>query len=188
MTEQYIPNLDERAVDELFHQFRGPNTGFLEAFAEAFGETGQDVEDKMFGCIMSSRLSTADGDYLEQWGDLVGESRGTLDDDFYRRVIRAKAAANRSDGHYSDTKRVVDELFDYQDFKLFDYYPALLRVVVFESVDYTTNYLKRSKDLIERATAAGVETSFVYAEPITGIVFGDPDRGLDNGIFSNQIE
>lgn len=68
----------------------------------------QDVEDAMFDLFVYRAADTAFGDQLDALGNLVGQERGGLSDDDYRRFIRARVMANRSRGNIEDMIRVMN--------------------------------------------------------------------------------
>src|SRR5687768_16247400 len=67
----------------------------------------QDLEN----CLQQLRLyrfvDTAEGDQLDIIGRIVGLDREGLDDDDYRRYIRARIAANNSNGTIEDLLTVA---------------------------------------------------------------------------------
>lgn len=70
----------------------------FEALIRSIGLGIQCVEADAFGMLVSTTLEASTGDALDQWGELVGERRGGLDDDDYRVFIEARILANKSNG------------------------------------------------------------------------------------------
>lgn len=69
----------------------------VRAFAESVGFVAQEMENTAIDLIVSTTLDNAEGEHLEQWGEIVGEPRGSLlDDEDYRRIISARILANKS--------------------------------------------------------------------------------------------
>lgn len=78
-----------------------------ERFLAALLEPAAEIESALHQMIAMRRLDDAVGVHLETIGDLVGQDREGFDDDTYRRLIRARIAANRSDGTLDDLIRVA---------------------------------------------------------------------------------
>jgi hypothetical protein len=76
------------------------------AFVRALGAGAQLLEDIAFS-VLTSTLDICSDHRLDQWGDLVGEPRGGLDDTQYRVFIKARILANRSAGHLDEIIRVA---------------------------------------------------------------------------------
>lgn len=62
----------------------------------------QALEDTFQQLLTQRGISNAIGAQLDQLGEIVGQSRGGLGDDTYRRYIRARIATNRSNGKTED--------------------------------------------------------------------------------------
>lgn len=60
----------------------------------------QDIENAYQQLLTLRGINTAVGVQLDQVGSLVGQARLGLDDDDYRRYIRARIVVNRSNGKY----------------------------------------------------------------------------------------
>lgn len=73
----------------------------------------QVAEDAMMAMLVQRRVGSAEGVSLDVLGRIVGEPRQGREDDDYRRYVRARVAANNSDGTYEDhinvAKLVLDE-------------------------------------------------------------------------------
>lgn len=71
------------------------------------GGRGQLLEDFIAAIYHDCTLPIATADALEQWGSIVGEARGGLEDTEYRLVIRAKLRAEGSFGTVEDMISIV---------------------------------------------------------------------------------
>jgi len=90
----YIPDHEERALADLKSNKRHkPNFG---AFTRAFGKGTQFLEDTIADLVSSWDIETALGKNLDLLGALVGERREGLEDEAFRRFIKARILANRS--------------------------------------------------------------------------------------------
>lgn len=92
----YIPDFRDRAVADMPAPLR--EAPRIRALCRAIGAVFQAVEDDQFDLIMTCNLATGEGVILDRIGDIVGEARGVFDDATYRRFLRARIAANRSQG------------------------------------------------------------------------------------------
>jgi hypothetical protein len=74
----------------------------------------QDLEDTMQQMLTERTVDTAIGAQLDAVGKMVGCARGGLDDDTYRRHIRAQIMTNKSDGLIEEML-VIASLIVYDD-------------------------------------------------------------------------
>ncbi len=74
----------------------------------ALVEPVQDVEDALQQVHVGFDIDVAEGDQLDVVGALVGQERNGMDDDDYRRIIRARISVNRSKGTVADVIKVAD--------------------------------------------------------------------------------
>ncbi len=81
----------------------------LRALAAPF----QDMEDTLQQLLTERAVNTAIGAQLDAVGKLVGRARNGLDDDTYRRYIRAQIQSNRSEG-------LVEEMLLITELVVFD--------------------------------------------------------------------
>src|ERR1700744_3954810 len=74
----------------------------VELLIQALVGPAQDVENMLQQLLLDRTIDNAVGVQLDQIGDIVGQLRLGLDDDTYRQYLRARVAANRSEGHFED--------------------------------------------------------------------------------------
>lgn len=74
----------------------------------------QDLEDALQQLKLERFVDTADGEQLDVIGRIAGQRRLGLDDDTYRRYIRARVATHNSDGTTEDLLTICD-LIVYDD-------------------------------------------------------------------------
>lgn len=90
----------------LAQQFR--DKAGVEGLAAAWLAQVQDLEDVLWALLEQSAIDDAEGDRLDQVGDLLGLPRGALADDAdYRAVLRAGARARKSNGRPEDVIEVA---------------------------------------------------------------------------------
>jgi hypothetical protein len=66
----------------------------------------QQLEDVHWDLLVGCTLDNSTGDQLDQWGDIVGEPRGGLEDWDYRVFIKARIMANRCTGTLDELIRI----------------------------------------------------------------------------------
>lgn len=99
-----ITNHTEQALARLCEQFKGqPN---IVKLLTALTGTVQDVETALWQILTERSVDNATGVHLDAIGAVVGQDRGGLIDEDYRRFIRARIATNRSRGTIGDILRI----------------------------------------------------------------------------------
>ncbi len=95
----------EAGIRRLPQQFRGkPNIeNFLRVLLEPFNE----LELVYTSLLLERSVNSAVGTQLDLLGKLVGQLREGRNDDDYRRFIRARIAANRSEGTIENLLKVI---------------------------------------------------------------------------------
>lgn len=84
----------------------------ISALLQALMASVQDAEDALQQLYSGRRIDTAIGAQLDIIGKVVGQVRGELDDDDYRRHCRARIATNRSNGTAEDLIRISRLVLD----------------------------------------------------------------------------
>lgn len=79
----------------------------IQSYLGALAGECQPTEDGLTQLLLDRRISTAAGVQLDVLGKIVGQARGGLSDDDYRRFIRARISANKSSGTVEDILRVA---------------------------------------------------------------------------------
>lgn len=86
------PDHRGKAADLLLWQHKGkPN---LEALVRAFGAGTQLLEETIWAVVVGGGLDAAEGVTLDRWGELVGELRGALEHEDYRKFIGLRIRVN----------------------------------------------------------------------------------------------
>lgn len=89
------PDHEERARALLYWQWQ--QSPRLVAFVEALGQGAQQLEHTLWAALVgTSTLQGAEGVHLDRWGLLVGEERGGLSTEEYRRFIELRILANKA--------------------------------------------------------------------------------------------
>ena len=152
---EHLPNHVEQALARLTHQFKDSTK--LRALLSALVAPSQEIEDALWQLLTERGVETAVGLQLDKIGEIVGQERGGLSDSVYRKYIRARIAANRSDGIVDDlifvTRAVLND--DAAVIQIEPQYPAAVVVRVF-SLSVTAETAVALIKFLKAAVAAGV--------------------------------
>lgn len=132
-----------------------------QAFARILGERSQAVEHTLADLHFDCELALAEGVNLEQWGALVGEQRGGLDDRDYRRIIRARRIADDSKGQVESLIRVVDAVVDNDEVLIAESPPHVIQVYYRSRRVLGDEMRARLVELLKRAKGAAVTLDWV---------------------------
>lgn len=99
-----------RALARLKHQFKDKPK--IESFLNALTAQGQELETALFALLTERGIDDAVGVQLDALGDIVGQPRNGLDDDDYRRFVRARIATNKSRGTVAEILKVARLVID----------------------------------------------------------------------------
>ena len=183
----YEADYRAKAVGYLLSQYQ--TSPRLVAFLEALATGAQYLEEAAFGVWVSTRLTTASGDALDQWGALVGEVRGGLTEDEYRRFIQARILANNSTGTTDDLVRVFELVCGpVVHVRHFDNYPASFQITALRSEAMSDVRAGRVGALMRTIKPAGVAMDLVEAvvgAMASSIIQTPPP--LDVGVFARSL-
>lgn len=84
----------------------------VEKFTIVLTNQVQTLEDVFWSVYVNQRLDNAFGVVLDTIGKLVGQPRNGLEDDDYRRYIRARISTNKSRGTIEDVIKVARLILD----------------------------------------------------------------------------
>ena len=89
----YEPNQAARAAELLLAQHRGKAR--IEAFVASLAKAAQLHENTIWAVIIgAATIDGAEGESLERWGEIVGEFRGGLGEEDYRKFIGLRIRVN----------------------------------------------------------------------------------------------
>lgn len=181
-----IPDHADRAATRLLTTWQ--EKARIKALIRSLATGTQELEHQQFSLIVSTGPDVATGDALDQWGEVVGEERGPLGDNEYRRFVQARMMANRCRG-------TIDELI------------AIFKIVTGSTVvRYETSYpagfyleaelraflpaatARRVRRIMDDAKPGGVDMTLIQYLPGAYGWFDDPEAlGLDDGPFASLI-
>jgi hypothetical protein len=152
----------ERALEDT--QARLSHKPNIEALIRALSVGVQLTEDLALDYVTTQLLDDSTGYLLDRFGAFVGAQRLGATDHEYRKIIRARIAAQRSNGTIGEIGHVLDLLVDAGLIEYFPAYPAGYRFYfVPNEGELTADEIRRAQRILELARPAGVEASFVEA-------------------------
>ena len=159
----------------------------IDALLGACGHVLQQHEEQKFDILSGRVLQAATGAQLEQWGELVGEERGVLRDDEYRRFIAARILANRCTGDVDGLLTVFSTVTGpHQGVRHEDFFPAGFAFWVARDRFMRQPVRRRVGRLMRTIKPGGV--SMVLIEALAeGAGFGTPWTGHGAGGLARLI-
>lgn len=188
MTITQITDHEDRAAARIVGKLRDKPR--FEALVRALVSPFQEIEDTLWA-LFESDVDSATGDELDVLGRIVGEPRaGETDDEVYRRRVRARIMANRSNGTVEDLIRVsrliVNDDAAYHKAVRQSVATIVLRI---EDVAITQSTADVLIAMLSRAVAAGVRIILESMRSAPASVFRfDSGPGLDQGNFADAQE
>lgn len=157
------------------------------AFAAGLGAGAQVVEDLVADLLASSPLDTASPAYLERWGEIVGEPRGSLTTAEHRAILRARIVALRSRGRPDDVIRTMQAATAPSIVRLFYTPPGY--VVQARRADLLRDvYEARVARVLDSARMPGTSLEAWIGYLDSAGVGPDPEIvPLDAGVFARRI-
>lgn len=155
----------------------------VQQLVEALATPSQEVEDTLIQLLTERAVDTAIGAQLDLLGKLVGEKRQGAADEDYRRRVRARISANRSEGTVEDIILVARQtLGDPTKVTVHLQPPAavVVRILNDAVTDATAAILAA---LLRDAAAGGVRIILESSSTPPGTTFkwDTPGRGWDQG-------
>lgn len=149
-------------------------------------DPAQDIEDALQQLNLERFVDTADGEQLDIIGRIVGQEREGLSDADYRRYIRARIAANNSEGTIQDLLTVAF-LVVYDVAAYFQAESQQIATVVLRVRDLAIS--QALADILIKflgdTVSAGVRVILEYSDqtPSTWFQWDTVGRGWDTGKF-----
>jgi hypothetical protein len=182
----YTPNHRAVAVSRLLAQYQDKPR--IVSAIRALAAGAQALEDDLFGLLVSTTFTAATNNDLDQWGALVGEVRGGLNDADYRRMIGARILANRSHGTRDELIRILQITTEPSIVTYTDIYPACFQLIIRRETYMSDTHALRVGRLMRAIKPGGV--GMLLFEAADGYFGYDPDpeaSPLDVGLFSRLI-
>jgi len=179
----------QRAVDRLIRPFKDKPR--IEAFLRACTLGVQIQEEDTFGTIVGTTLELATDDALNKWGIIVGEPRGGLTDEDYRRFIEGRILANICESTADEFIRILQTITGVPqgDVQLRYLYPAGFQMWFIHDAFYNDTLKNRVGRFMRDIKPAGI--SMLITEGISGTKAFDSDGFIyapfDRGVFGRTI-
>lgn len=162
-----------RARARLKEQFKD-KTNYI-AFLDCLTAPAQDIENALWELLVERSIDAAEGVQLDNIGTIVGQLRNGDSDADYRPKLRARIAANTSNGTMFDLIKVAKLVVNDSAVSvvLEPQYPAAI-VVNIENVALEADLAAILVDFLKDTKAAGVRLLLEYltdVEPFTFAVF-----------------
>lgn len=183
---EQITDHAERAVDRLPQQHHEKVN--LPEIVRILAAPFQELEDVFWALFTERSVDKAVGAQLTILGKIVGQARAGLADDVYRRYIRARISANKSDGSMEDVIRVLSLVVndDGADIEISLQPPAAF-VARVSNVALAASSVTALNDLLQDAKSAGVRAIIEYYESTANLFTLDSGPGLDQGNFAGAV-
>lgn len=153
----------------------------------------QVAEDQLWGLLTSDTPQLATGVSLNRWGRLVGQERGLLQDEDYRRVIQAAVLAQRCPGDGDSLIRIWEVLMQPTASRLVEVFTgggASFCLYALREAPLSDAMRTRTKALMQLAKPAGIEMCLVEAigaNPLMGFFTADTEGTLDTGLLARIL-
>jgi hypothetical protein len=153
--ETHVEEIDD-LLTEVFKE-----KPLFKAWLETYINQVQEIEDAFWELYIGRWLANATGTQLDNLGEIVGQERGSLDDDDYRVRIRVRIRLNYSSGTDLDIIEVFALLLgaDIPAVRMDEYYPAGLVLVMTEYTSITPTVLA---EVLEEARGAAINAQLIY--------------------------
>ena len=151
----------------------------------------QALENAFQQLLTQRTLDNATGVNLDVIGKIVGQKRGGLDDDTYRRYCRARIAAHRSRGVPESLIRVATLVLGVSTpgTLRFQYLGNATIVLEVRDVIVDSAVAKALQDLLTAATSAGVRLIIMYSGvPLANTARLDTPGTLDSNSLARAID
>jgi hypothetical protein len=149
------------AKDRLTGQYKGKPR--IEGTVGLLAKQIQDLEDVLTDLLEAEILANAQGAFLDQLGDLVGQEREGLQDDFYRILIAVKIVKNFSKGEPDAIIRATRLIFQASEVHYMNLGGANVGLYVNGiTPDVPSSFIYSN---LQEVAAAGVKILFVAVAP-----------------------
>lgn len=181
------PDHAVEAIDRLPEQFKGKTN--IEKLLSAINVSVQDLENAAQQVLLQRTIDNAVGAQLDAIGVIVGEARAGLDDETYRRRVRARISVHRSKGTVDDLIRVTDlVVFDDDATIRVQQTPVATVIIHVEGAIVSDELADTTLFSFLTATAAAGVRVVLHSrsvDPDTVFRFDGAGPGLDEGFFSD---
>ena len=163
----------------------------IEQLVAALAAPANDIENAFQQLLLQRTIDAAVGAQLDQLGKLVGQPRGGLTDDDYRRYIRARIATNTSSGKTEQLINIAVLIVNDITVNVQVVGWTIATVVVTLAANaVTTSVAQITYSFLVQAKEAGVRLILIYSivgPSTTFTLDGTAAQALDNGHMAGSI-
>lgn len=159
----HIPNHAARALGDMLGQDR--ERPRMAALIRARSAATQTKEDLFFDLLLTNNIRDAGGALLDRWGAFVREGRGGLDDEDYRKFIRARISANLSGGSVGEIVEIVSTLVAPAVVVNVELYPAAFSLIIEGAEALGDDLRERIREFVRDIKPGGVGFDIIEALP-----------------------
>lgn len=188
MSAGYRDDVEQRAREVLISELQRPR---IMALVDATARRVQELEDAALDLRLVLGLDDATGGWLDRLGRIVGETREGLDDQTYRRFVRARLAINASEGGVEELLSIGRALGGGTAL-YHPAYPAAYQLTLVTPTPSPASLDARLRQRITDATASGVGVALIIGSPDVDTIFrldasampaaGDPGDGMPRAV------
>lgn len=179
------------AVGRLPSQFKsgGDPLTYWDAILKVVAPEAQEVADAGHQLVEDRFTDIAYGNTLDFYGKLLSESRNSLLDNDYRRVMTAKVLSNRSFGTVEFLLEIAARLTQSNKIRAFGLYPMMASIESIVPVNLTEGTRERLRRLLQRAGLGGVKVKSIESLN-NGFAFSGDSEGLgfNDGLLAHRVD
>lgn len=159
----------------------------LASLLTSYVEGVQGAEDALFQILDDTNLDTAEGQQLDNIGQLVGEERQGRNDLQYSTAIRARILLNTSEGTIEDIVGLIGALQPGLSTFVYEYYPAAFIAMIVTPIDPNVVDVTQISTIVGSGRPAGVR-GFVSYGVVGSKQFDTAEGAFDIGKFGLALE
>lgn len=159
----FEPDHDARARELLLWQHHGKPR--IEAFISAVAAGAQLLESTAWAVIVGGSFTAAEGVTLDRWGEMLGEVRGDLDNELYRRFIELRIRVNTEHPSEDALYEVLAAAVAPSTVKAFPLPPGGLKFIVYSDEFVSDSIRAHTAALIRDFRPAGVIVAVIETVP-----------------------
>lgn len=147
----------------------------------------QDIEDALFQILDDTNLDTAEGQQLDNIGEIVGEERQGRNDLQYATAIRARILLNTSEATIEDVILLIGALQPGLTTFVYEYFPAAFIAMIATPIDPNVVDIDQIATIVASGRLVGVR-GLVSFGVVGSKQFDTSGSGFDEGKFGVVLE
>lgn len=151
-----------QARARMLEQFKGKP--LFEGLVNVLAGRAQSVESVLYALATERGIDASVGAQLDLLGRLIGQPRGSYEDETYRLWLRVRRLVNGSSGTFSELIEIF-ELLSGNDVECDEHHPASLVVRVLDALPFSAAEVVR---LLQEAKSGGIRAALEWRESPEG--------------------